>query len=111
MGLNNLIEEINKAFDKLVSLEIRTVVGLTTFDATTKQFTLDPQGKPKQMRTVINLLEGNITTEIDPEFVTGAYQSLRDYHSAREREGSAIVKANIEALEKLVALARDLAKP
>jgi hypothetical protein len=53
------------------------------------------------MRTRINLAEGDITTEIDPAFLTGDYTALRDFHAAREKQATDIIKANIDMLERL----------
>jgi hypothetical protein len=83
----NVLETIRTSLNNMVELQITTEVG------------------PAKMQTTINLLEGDITTKIDPEFITGAYQSLREFHAEREKQAGAIVKDNIEALSRLVELA------
>jgi hypothetical protein len=56
------------------------------------------------MLTCINLIEGDITTQLDPAFVTGEYQSLRDFHATREKQAADIFKTNVETLERLFRL-------
>jgi hypothetical protein len=85
--MTNVLDDIRASLGQMVTLKIRTEVGAA------------------KMETSINLLQGDITTKIDPEFITGAYQSLRDFHAAREAEAANIVKNNIEALHRLVELA------
>ena len=96
--MDELLKKITESLKGLVTLQITTVVGQVAYDSATDKTTV---ANAKVIRTVIDLLEGDIKTEIDEAFVTGALQALRDFHAEREKQGSAIVKANIEALEKL----------
>ncbi len=53
------------------------------------------------IKTTIDLLQGDIKTVMAPAFVTGNYQGLRDFHAAREKQGSEIISANLKALKEL----------
>ena len=86
------------AFENLVTLEIVTVVG--TYDTKTNQ----PGPGGKMMRTRLNLLDGDKVTEIDPELATGSLASLREYHAQTERQGSDLIKANLETIERMLGL-------
>jgi hypothetical protein len=90
-GVNgSLPDKIFNAIENLVELSITTAVktGALTKSITTK----------------INLLDGDITTEMDEEFVSGSYVSLREYHQQREDQGHAIIDGNVEALKSLIDL-------
>lgn len=100
---DELIKKIWDGIDSLVTLRIVTAVG---------QPGMNDKGKPevdlsksKVISTKISLLDGDITTIFDPEFVTGGYQCLREFHAAREKEGYQIVKNNFEAVKGLLELA------
>jgi hypothetical protein len=93
-----LVKRLLETAEKLVTLEIVTVVG--TYDGKTNQ----PGANSKMMRTRMNLLEGDRITEVDPEFVTGPLSSLRDFHAQAEKQGHDIIKGNIEAIEKMLGL-------
>lgn len=107
---DELIERIKDALNNLVTLEITTAVGDVALTEGKKAPSIDYSKNPKVIMTKINLLQGDITTVFHEEYVTGQYQSLRDFHAAREKEGYDMIKANIAALEKLLELAASLAK-
>ena len=115
-GLEELMKNIKDSLSKLITLEIITAVGHVSLrpkggsvEGGEKNLPdLDYDKNPKVILTKINLLQGDIKTVFHEEFVTGDYQSLRDFHAAREKEGYEIVRKNIEALEKLYEIARDM---
>ena len=98
MDKEGLVKKLLETVEKLVTLEIVTVVG--TYDGKTDQ--LGPNSK--MMRTRLNLLQGDKITEVDPEFVNGQLSALRDFHAQAEKQGHDIIKGNIEAIEKMLAL-------
>lgn len=108
---NELMERIKNAANNLVTLEIITVVGDMVLKEGKTSPGIDYAKNPKIILTQINLLQGDITTVYHEEFVTGAYQSLREFHAAREKEGYAMVKANIEALKALLELVKSFTSP
>lgn len=103
MSLDDLMNEIKNALKELITLRILTAVG---------PIQLDSKGNPKVacdnntklILTEINLLQGDITTKLSPEFVTGEYQSLRDFHMSRVNEAQDIVQKNIAAIKSMVEL-------
>ncbi len=107
--LQKLRDNIFNALDKLVHLQIVTAVAQIT--VTLKQDgsvdTLAIPGNAKAMSTSIDLLQGDIATVIDPEFVTGPYQNLRAYHADREKEAHQIVQQNLAAVRELAKLVKD----
>lgn len=98
MDKEALVKRLLETAEKLVTLEIVTVVG--TYDGKTNQ----PGANSKMMRTRMNLLEGDRITEVDPEFVNGPLSSLREFHAQAEKQGHDIIKGNIEAIEKMLGL-------
>ena len=110
--LDSLMTRIKEALVNLVHLRIVTVVGVVTValnnDGSVKDVEIEQ--KVKAISTCVDLLQGDITTVFDPEFVTGSYKSLREFHAAREKEGHDIVEKNLKALRALFDLVKDLAK-
>ncbi|MDM8552209.1 hypothetical protein QUF72_19140 [Desulfobacterales bacterium HSG2] len=127
----NLKTRIMESLENLVTLEIMTAVGY--IQAGPAKAPASKNGKaahrdgraayrersfpdidygkdPKMILTKINLLQGDIKTVYNEEFVTGEYKSLREFHAAREKEAHNIVMQNIAALERLLRLSRDLAE-
>lgn len=98
--INSFIQSIKNDFDRLATLEIRTIVGPVTIDPTSGRLVPDPAAK--QIVTRINLVAGDITTAIHPDFITGEYKDLRDFHAQREKEGHSIINDNIATLKSLV---------
>jgi hypothetical protein len=94
MGTAEFASKLQTALEKLITLEIVTTVGVVS--AGDKP---DPQAKT--MRTRIDLAAGDITTEIDPAFLTGDYAALRDFHAAREKQATDIINGNIDMLQRL----------
>ena len=101
----SVIEKIKNALDNLVKLKIVTAVGDVVVKEGSKTFDFDLKNA-KASVTIIDLLQGDITTIYHEEFVTGKYTELKNFHSEREKEGYARVKANIEALGELLKLAK-----
>ncbi len=82
----NILDRIFDSINGLTTLSIVTKVG----DA--------------EMKSEINLLDGDITTEIDREFVDGKLAGLREFHATREQQGHEIIENNINALKELAGL-------
>lgn len=111
--IQELMDEIKSKISDLVTLEIITAVGEVKFaadpdDSTKVSAVIDTQTPAKAILTKINLLDGDIRTVLDPAFVTGDYKDLQAFHAEREKEGHAIVKANLAALKALFDLAKSL---
>ena len=108
--LKDLVNRIESSLNNLVTLEIITAVGQVIFKPQKDQAQgsgisypdIDYNKKPKVILTKINLLQGDIKTIYDEEFVTGSYTGLRDFHADREKEGYEIVHKNLAALKELL---------
>lgn len=109
-GLDDFLEDLKKAIVNFKTLEITTAVGPITWDATKQEYVPVADSSIKAMKTKIDLFEGDMTTHMDPEFATGALQSLRDYHLKTQSDGHDLIKKNVDALESLVGLTKLLKK-
>lgn len=104
------IDTLKQIFDSLVTLNIVTSVGdvdISPVPAGAQRLSIRPGAKV--LWTSINMLEGDIKTSIHPDFAGDAGKELRAFHASRELQGQAIIKNNLEALEKLLALIATLA--
>jgi hypothetical protein len=109
-GFDDFLEDLKKAVVNAKTLEITTAVGPITWDAAKEDYVPVAGPTIKAMKTKIDLFEGDMTTQMDPEFATGALQSVRDYHMKMQSDGRDIIKKNVEALESLFGLATRLKK-
>ncbi len=108
----DLKTKIKESIKNLVTLEIITAVGQVRFEGPDKNEKtersrypdLDFERDPKVILTKIDLLQGDIKTVYNEEFVTGNYQSLKEFHFEKEKQGHEIIEKNIAALEKLLSL-------
>ncbi len=99
------LDSLKSALEKMVTLEIITVVGETSVEVQNGQKTVKVPSSSKAIVTRIDLIQGNEITSMDPSFLTGDLEQLRDFHSARVSHGLQTVKDNVEALEALAKLA------
>ena len=103
-----VIDKVLAGIEKMTTLEIVTAV--VPANAGAKGLTRDDivAESREVMCSVINLLEGDITTRIPESFVgNGPFQELRAFHLDREKEGHKIIADNIAALKALIDLALD----
>ena len=111
--MSELKDKILNSIENLVTLEIITAVGPVQMgpkpdsleDDSRSYPDLDYDQNPKVILTKIDMLQGDIKTIYDEEFITGEYQSLKAFHAAREKEGHEIVRKNIENLNCKTVLA------
>ena len=75
MKIQELEQKLHDSLEKLLTLEIVTVVG--TYDAKTKT----PGSSSKMIRTRLDILQGDKVTEIDEAFSNEPLTALRDYHA------------------------------
>ena len=92
MDIAAITAKIETAISELVDLKITTKVG------------------DKVLQTTIDLVQGDITMSIDPWFNEPEQKPLLDMHLQREKQGSEIVKQNVEALSRLIKLLPELKK-
>ena len=105
--LNNLLDEIKEAVADFKELRIVTVVG-TTQGNSVKDLDFEFTGDTKTILTRIDLLDGDTSTIIDEAFITGDFETLREFHARREENAYTIVRTNIAALRELFSLATSL---
>jgi hypothetical protein len=109
MGIDSFIQKLERCMEALVTLNVVTAVGAATVDissdgAQTSNKIALTGGSSKVIWTAIDLVQGDITTVIDPEFQGDAGKELRDFHKSRETQGLEIMRGNISALKELVSL-------
>ena len=104
-----LIGQIQEALKNLVTLEIITAVGPVKIEEGFAD--IDPEGDPKVILSKIDLLQGDIKTVYDEEYVTGNYKELKEFHKEREKEGHAIIKGNIATIKELLMLLKSENEP
>lgn len=104
-----LQDALEIAIAEAIELEITTWVCVAN-PYNTHPDTPTPQLPGHRMRTRINLVEGDIETEIGGQFVgNGAYTDLRDFHIRQIEDSRDVVNENLDNLEQMVAmLARTL---
>ncbi len=100
-----LLDRIATAFERLVTLEIVTVVGQASWGAQGYELPRADDALTQAMVTRIDLVQGDITTVIPVSFLDPAREPLRTFHQSREAEAHQIVKDNLAAVRELIALA------
>jgi hypothetical protein len=96
MDVTGIVAKLEKALTELVTLKITTRVGA---DGATDQ---------KVLRTTIDLVQGDISMQVDPWFLESSQASILQLHATREKQGADIVRSNLEAISGLVKLLPDL---
>lgn len=107
-----MVAKVKEIFNQLVTLNIVTVVGEVKIpDGWPKDGELAVASSgAKALWTRIDLLQGDITRVIHPDFAADGGRGMRDYHASSERQAMEIVKTNIETLEKIAELAIKLTR-
>lgn len=99
---NPIFDKILEALASLATLEVVTVVGSTTVttDDDKLNVTVDSK-KSKAIKSKINLATGDISTAIDPDFITGPLASMREFHNQQVVNGREVIATNFKALTEL----------
>jgi hypothetical protein len=106
-ALTDVMTEIKNGVKQLQTLEVRTVVGPSKWDEAAQK--IIPDVTAKIIMTSINLIQGDITTAFDQEFLADPLNKVRDFHMEREKRAQEIINGNINALKELVNLLIKLA--
>lgn len=94
---------IKSTIGDVLHLQVITAVG--KFDIEDGDVKDESINKMRKLFTRIGLLDGDITTAMDEEFLSNeAYAGLRDFHQDTVAQGTAIVHNNVKALKELVIL-------
>ncbi len=107
----NIMDKIKDSLEKLVTLEIITTVGQVDVSIEDKKIVVNDIIESENCKTIlttIDLLQGDIQTVYAPEFVTGEYQVLREFHKSREEQGHKIIQDNIKTLKNLFLFAKGI---
>jgi hypothetical protein len=104
---NPVLEQIRKALTSLVTFRVTTIVGQVsaTLDDATLKTSITSGANVQVMQSAINLINGDITTVIDPAYVSGELTALRTFHENQVARGHDIVVGNFTAM---VTLAREI---
>ena len=110
MSIDAFIQKVEQSLNRLVTLNVVTAVGsakveIKSDDAGGANTKIELSGgSSKVIWTSIDLVQGDITTVIDPDFQGDAGKELREFHKSRESQGLEIIRGNIAALKELVTL-------
>ena len=101
---HELLGIITKAISEVVNLKIITVVSPVSIGGTLENPTVafDQSQKVGAIATCINLLEGDITTAIDPAYGNNADDPVRQYHEDQVKEAKEIVDRNLKMVADLI---------
>lgn len=98
-----LLGIITKAAAEVVNLKIITIVSPVSLGGTLENPTVafDQSQKVGAIATCINLLDGDITTAIDPAYGNPA-DPVRQYHEEQVKEAKEIVDRNLKLVADLI---------
>jgi hypothetical protein len=101
---HELLGIITKAVSEVVNLKIITVVSPVSIGGTLENPTVafDQGQKVGAIATCINLLDGDITTAIDPAYGNNAEDPVRQYHEDQVKEAKEIVDRNLKLVADLI---------
>jgi len=101
---HELLGIITKAISEVVNLKIITVVSPVSIGGTLEKpsVAFDQSQKVGAIATCINLLEGDITTAIDPTYGSNAEDPVRRYHEEQVKEAKEIVDRNLKMVADLI---------
>jgi hypothetical protein len=101
---HELLGIITKAISEVVNLKIITVVSPVSIGGTLENpiVAFDQSQKVGAIATCINLLEGDITTAIDPAYGNNADDPVRQYHEDQVKEAKEIVDRNLKMVADLI---------
>jgi hypothetical protein len=99
-----LLGTITQAISEVVNLKVITVVSPVSIGGTLEKPTVsfDQGQKVGAISTCINLLEGDITTALDPAYATNTADPVRQYHEDQVKEAKEIVDRNLRAVADLI---------
>lgn len=104
--VEEVIKDIAENIGELYTLKIQTVMGNMETDGN-GEIRFKPNQEVKGMTSKINLLDGDIRTELSEEFYQ-KYPELVQFHQSREAKGSQIIENNILTLKTIVTTLFDL---
>jgi hypothetical protein len=108
-----LLGIITHAVAEVVNLKIITLVTPVTVGGTLDKpaVAFDQSSKVGAVATCINLLDGDITTAIDPVYASNPDDPVRQYHTAQVQEAKEIVDRNLKTIANLIERLWDKIEP
>jgi hypothetical protein len=101
---HELLGIVTKAVAEVVNLKIITVVSPVALGGTLEHPTVafDQSAKVGAIATCINLLDGDITTAIDPTYANAVTDPVRQYHEDQVKEAKETVDRNLKLAAELI---------
>ena len=84
---NAIFDKAIKALDGLATLNVETIV-------------VDNGGN-KAIKTEMDLIDGDVKTRIDKDFITGELTSIREFHNQQVTNAREVVSSNVAAMVDL----------
>ena len=93
-GWQEILDNLKQAAVNLMTLEITTTV---------------VSNEPKEIRTKIDLVQGDISNSFNEAFLRDAeLHPIREFHASQVEKGQGIVKDNVEVIVDLVKQLRNI---
>ena len=102
---HDFVRNIETRISKLTTLEIKTIIGDYHVDQE-EEIGIKKDGEFRVLQSKIDLIQGDITTNISNELVSDKYAWLRDFHARKEERGHEIIDSNVRAIVSLFELYR-----
>ncbi len=93
-GWKEILGHLEKAATNLMTLEITTTV---------------VSAQPKEIKTKIDLIQGDISNTLDEAFLSDdQLKPIREFHAGQVEMGQAIIKGNVDVIVNLVNQLRNI---
>ncbi len=99
----DFVNKIQEKISNLTTLEIKTIVGEYTVENSEDVVPL-PNVQFMVMHSKIDLIGGDITTNISRSMMSQEYAWVREFHAEKERKAHQIVQDNLKAIMSLYEL-------
>lgn len=104
--LDEILQKVENGIKDITQLKIQTVMGKLEIDSN-KNIDFAPGQEIQGMVSKIDLIDGDITTQITEKFYE-KYPELVQFHQSREAKGNEIIEGNIMALGSIVTTIKDM---
>lgn len=106
MSTPKIFDSLIDGLKNLSTLTVRTYVGKFNLEEPgvngASAYRLVPDPNCKKIISLIDLIDGDIQTGMDEDFLSAPYEQMRAYHSQREDQAHAIIKENVAVVKELV---------
>ncbi len=99
----DFVNKIQEKISNLTTLEIKTIVGEYTIENSEDVVPL-PNVQFMVMHSKIDLIGGDITTNMSRSMMSQEYAWVREFHAEKERKAHQIVQDNLKAIMSLYEL-------